>query len=199
MRIMLLGMAAAVLSFGALTHIYVDQRQDFEKGKPFGQAGPLERITGWAVFSPDTKVAIEYLKPRMPANANGALVLLTGKAGMPKELMEQGYSLLRADTTDANAIRDLITYLRYGGQVPTFLLADQRRVIKRAIIVGEGPAVERILMTNKTPKNEPLFDGAVITGGADSKIGQSVKTVRAKAQIHAAVAELDPQLSSPSK
>ena len=192
-------MTAAVLSFGALTHIYVDQRQDFEKGKEFGSAGPLERITAWAVYGPENKVPIDYVKPRMPDKANGALVLLTGKSAMPRPLLEQGYSVLRMDTSDPAAIRDLISYLRYGGEVPTFLLADQRRVIKRAILVGDAPAVEPILKSNTTAKNQPLFDGVVLTGNQEYTAPAGVKSTRAKSQIPSAVQELHTQLGAGSK
>ena len=149
MRVVLLGLLGVALSFGTLNHIYIDQRQDVEKGKDFGAAGPYERIVASAVYQPEVKIEIEYIKPRNPAKGNGGLVLLTGKSGNPEPLMERGYSILHMKTGDAAAIREMVSFLRFGGGPEPFLLGDQKRFIKRAIAVGDAAALESILLTTR--------------------------------------------------
>lgn len=187
MRAVLCGLLGAVLSFGALRHIYVDQRVDVEKAKPFGAAGPYERITASAVYEPAMKIDMVYLKPTNPAKGNGGLVLLTGKSLNPETLMRQGYTILQLKTGDAAAIREMVGFLRYGGGPDAFLLGDQKRFLKRAILVGDAAALKSILFANQDAKNRKIFDAAVVTGGKDSfqapggvMVGKSIADVEAQ-------------------
>jgi hypothetical protein len=182
-----------------LKHIYVDQRLDVEKGKAFGSAGPYERITGWAVYDPSVRVEMEYLKPRDPAKGNGALVLISGRTGSQGTLMQKGYTVLQVKTGDAAAVRELVSFLRYGGGPDAFLLGDQHHFLKRAVIAGDADTLESILLTNTDASKRRLFDGVVITGSKPYKAAGGLKSVQAKAQIGDAVVELDSQLGSPRK
>jgi hypothetical protein len=199
MRVVAALLLAAAYCFGTLNHIYVDQRLDVEKAKDFGAAGPYERIVASAVYEPGVKIAMDYLKPRDPAKGNGAIVLLTGGSGNLQPLMHRGYTVLRMKTGDAAAIREMITFLRYGGGPDALLLGDQRRFLKRAILVGDPTTIESILLTNEDSKKRRLIDGLIVTGGKPFKAPSGVKSLAAKGALNDTVLELDAQLSAPSK
>ncbi|HYI96733.1 MAG TPA: hypothetical protein VEX68_24545 [Bryobacteraceae bacterium] len=199
MRAAALGLILATLCFATLEHVYVDQRQDIEKGKAFGSAGPYERITGWAVYDKTHKVEMEYLKPREPTQGNGALILLTGKSQVHPDLMQKGYIVLRMKTSDAAAIRELVSFLRYGGGPEAFLLGDQKRFVKRAIVAGDANTLEPILLTNTNGQNKLLFDGVVVVGSKPYSAPSGIKSVQAKADLTISVVELDGQLSQSAK
>jgi hypothetical protein len=199
MRVVAFGLFLAVVSFGALQHIYVDRREDVEKGKAFGAAGPYERITGWAIYEPQVKIEMEYLKPRQPTQGNGALVLLTGKSGTYPDLMQKGFILIRLQTGDAEAIREMISFLRYGGGPEAFLLGDQKRFVKRAIVVGDAATLESILPTNANAQNKRLFDGVIVTGSKPYRAPSDVRSIPAKSKLSESVLDLDAQLSPVAK
>lgn len=199
MRVVLVVLLTAAFAFGTLNHIFVEQRLDVDKGRDVGAPGPYERIVASAVYEPSVKVGIDYLKPRDPAKGNGALVVLTGKAGDLQALMPRGYTVLQMKTGDAAAIREMVTFLRYGGGPDALLLGDQRRFLKRAILVGDPTTLESILLTNEDAKNRRLIDGIVISGGKPFKSPSGVKSVPAKRQLSESIVELDTQLSASSK
>ncbi len=199
MRVAALGLLLASLCFATLEHVYVDQRQDFANGKEFGSAGPYERITGWAVYDKARKVEMEYLKPRQPTQGNGALILLTGKSQTNPDLLQKGYILLRLKTSDPDAIRELISFLKYGGGPEPFLLGDQKRFVKRAIVAGDANTLGPILITNTNAESKLLFDGAIVTGSKPYAVPSGVKSIQAKSDLTGSVVELDGQLSQPAK
>lgn len=188
----------AIVSSAALQHLYIDQRTDVKGGQAFGAAGPYERITAKVVRDSPAKTSMEYLKPRDPSKGNGGLVLLTGKSGMPEALMQRGYTLLRLNSIDATTARELVSFLRYGGGPDAFLLGDQKRFLKRAILVGDAAAAESILSANTSDKGKQLIDGVVVMGSKGYTAPEGVKALLAKSSLSAAegVAELDGQLTA---
>ena len=99
-----------------------------------------------------------------PTQGNGALILLTGKSQANPDLMQKGYIVLRIKTSDAAAIRELVSFLRYGGGPEPFLLGDQKRFVKRAIVAGDANTLGPILLTNTNAESKLLFDGVIVTG-----------------------------------
>lgn len=196
MRLIVVALAAAILCSAALKHLYVDQRQDVKNGQAFGSAGPYERIVAKAIYDSPVNATIECLKPRDPSKGNSGLVLLTGKSGMPEALMQRGYTLLRLNSADSAALRDLVSFLRYGGGPEGFLLGDQKRFLKRAILVGDAATVGAILSVNANAKNQQLIDGVVVMGSKGYQGPEGVKVLLAKSNLSAAegVVELDGQI-----
>jgi hypothetical protein len=154
------------------------------------------------MYEPSLKIGIDYLKPRDPSKGNGTLVLLTGNSGKPgnlQPLMQRGYTVLQMKTGDAAAIREMVTFLRYGGGPDALLLGDQRRFLKRAILAGDPEALASILLTNQDAKNRRLIDGVIVMGGKSFSAPAGVKSIPAKGQLSNAIVELDTQVNALSK
>ena len=193
-------MFSPAVSKAALDHLYVENRTDYEKGKDFGAGGAYEFLEGTAVVG-GTRIAYDYLKPRDPVKANGALVVTSGKTGIrDADLLRRGYTLLRMQTGDAAAIREFVSYLRYGAQVPTFVLADQRRFIKRVIFVGDAKSIESVISLNADAKNRPFFEGAVVTGKmANFTPPEKLRVAQAESRPGGAILKLDSELTPAAK
>ena len=101
----LIALLTASSGFAALDYIELSARTDVLAGKPFGKAGPYERLVGKAYFQVDPKNAanaiivdvdkarcndkgmVEFsadlyvLKPREPKNGNGAILFEVSNRG----------------------------------------------------------------------------------------------------------------------
>ncbi len=165
----LLGVWAAC--FGE-TRFYVDQRLDWSKGQGFGQAGPYEYISA-RVVTDAGEGRVELLKPRDPKYGNGTLELDVngkGKFGASNAVLETGVTLMRLSWPDASSMQsglaEVLNFMKYTGG--PMLLGDQRRFLKRAVLVENAPWVGEFVKSerNKDPKGRPLADS---TTGRDSR------------------------------
>lgn len=192
--------SSAVLAGAALENVYVENRTDYEKGKDFGSGGAYELLEGTALVG-GTRIPFDYLKPRDPVKANGTLLVTSGTtSARDSDLMQRGYTFLRMQTGDAAAIREFVSYLRYGAQIPTFVLADQRRFIKRAVFVGDAKSTESAIFTNADAKSRPYFDAAVVTGQkANFTVPEKLKVVHAESKPAEAVLKLEAELKPAAK
>jgi hypothetical protein len=102
-------------------------------------------------------------------------------------------------TGDAAAIREFVSYLRYGAQIQTFVLADQRRFIKRAVFVGDAKSTESVVFTNADPKNRPYFDAAVVTGKkANFAVPEKLTVLHAESKPADTIVRVETELKAPA-
>jgi hypothetical protein len=188
-----------VLASAALDNVYVENRTDYEKAKEYGTGGAYELLEG-TVLVGGTRIPFEYLKPRDPVKANGILLVTSGKmSARDNDLMLRGYTFLRMQTGDAAAIREFVSYLRYGAQIQTFVLADQRRFIKRAVFVGDAKSTESVVFTNADPKNRPYFDAAVVTGKkANFTVPEKLTVLHAESKPADTIVRVETELKAPA-
>jgi hypothetical protein len=192
--------SVVLASAAALDNVYVENRTDYQKGKDFGAGGAYEMLEG-TVLVGGTRIPFDYLKPRDPVKANGTLLVTSGKASArDNNLIQRGYTFLRMQTGDAAAIREFVSYVRYGAPIQTFVLADQRRFIKRAVFVGDAKSVESVVFTNADPKNRPYFDAAVVTGKkANFTVPEKLKVLHAESKPAETIMGLETQSNAPTK
>lgn len=144
MRVLLTGMLCCLGCVGAVSTLYVDERTDYKEGASFGKAGAYERITANATYGASKMTAwMEFLKPRDPALGNGTLLYVIGKGPDEKQLLEAGFSILRFKENKPEAVRDVVSYLRYGAD-SILLLSDQKRFQKRVIAFASGPDAQTL-------------------------------------------------------
>lgn len=174
MRLMILGLLAAAACL-ADTRFYVNDRGDFQNGQQFGKAGVYEFIVarlaaeageGWA----------EVLKPRDPALGNGTVVIKVnppkGKYAPPVEALNSGVTLITLTWKDAATLQagvaELVNFLKYKGG--PMLLGDQRRFLKRAVVVDNALWVAELVKSgrNKNDKGQVLIDALLPASAAGS-------------------------------
>ena len=172
MRILLVGLLA-VAACCADTRFYVDQRGDFANGNSFGAPGIFEVITAKVVTDAGTG-RVEVIKPRDPAKGNGTLILDVngkGKSAPPSSVLESGVTIIRLTWPDAKSlpdgVKEIVTFFKYTGG--PMLLGDQRRFLKKAVVVENGPWVKEFVKSgrNNDAKGRPLLDGSL--SAADAK------------------------------
>jgi hypothetical protein len=156
-----MGLLFAAAALGAVESLYVDERTDYKDGKGLGPAGPYERITANATLTGGRQAFVEVLKPRDPARGNGTLLYLVEAGPSEQAMMEGGFTYLRVKGNDPAAVRDVVSFLRYGG--PGFLLTDQRRFLKRFIALASGKNATILgkfveAGMNKNERGQPVFD-----------------------------------------
>ncbi|MDZ4802538.1 MAG: hypothetical protein SGI92_30635 [Bryobacteraceae bacterium] len=163
MRIMLLCLLA-LATCCAETRFYVDQRTDWSKAAAFGQAGPYELITA-RVVTDAGEGRIEMLKPRDPKLGNGTLELEVngkGKFGGSNKTLETGVTMMRLTWSNASTLEagvaEIVDFLKFTGG--PMLLGDQRRFLKKAVLVDNAKWVAEFLISakNKDAKGRPLVD-----------------------------------------
>jgi hypothetical protein len=164
MRILLLCVLGA-LSCYAEVRFYVDQRGDWANGKNFGQPGVYEVITAKMVADAG-EGWVEVLKPRDPKLGSGTFTLEVNpksKVGAPPEsVLTAGNTVIRLMWRDAGtvqlAVSQLVDFLKYTGG--PMLLGDQRRFLKKAILVDNGEWVAQFVASpkNKDAKGRVLVD-----------------------------------------
>jgi hypothetical protein len=130
LRCLLLTLAVAVSSQAGLLHIEVTERTDVLDGRPFGSAGPYERIVGKAYFGVDPTLEanriitdigkaprnerglVEFssdlyvLKPRDPAKGNGAVLYEVSNRGRKGMLQMFNRARTSLDPRTAEEIGD---------------------------------------------------------------------------------------------
>ena len=157
----------AYSAFGAVETLYLDTRTDYAAGKPFGTAGPYERIVAKATLTSGDVHVVDIVKPRDPAKGNGTLVLLDAP-GVPLEAFtEGGYTVLQVPDGKRDAMLDMLAFLRYQGS--PFLLGDQKKFLKRTIVVAPDMAADHLRQelaagTMVDEKRRPLFNAVVLLG-----------------------------------
>lgn len=149
------------------TRFYVNQRTDYEKGKTFGNAGVYEFIDAKVVTGAGQGRA-DVLKPRDPATGNGTFVLIvngSGKLQAPESTLNSGVTIVRLMWPDTKSLEsgvsEVVSFLRYDGG--PMLLGDQKRFLKRAIVLDDQPWVSAFLRSGKNadPKGRPLLDASL--------------------------------------
>jgi len=133
---------AAASAFAHVARVQIVSRTDVLDGKPFGNAGPYERITGKIYFSvavanPHNQAivdlanavnlqngAVEFsaefvaIRPRDPAKGNGTMLLENPNRGFPRilSLVDGGDEDLSRDAGDAWLLRNGYTIVSLGWQ-----------------------------------------------------------------------------------
>ena len=157
----------------AETRFYVDQRGDFANGKSLGAPGIYEVITAKVVTEAGIG-RVEVIKPRDPAKGNGTFILdVNGKrkSAPPAAVLESGVTLIRLTWPDAKSlpdgVKEIVTFFKYTGG--PMLLGDQRRFLKKAVVVENGPWVKEFVKSgrNNDAKGRPLLDASL--SAADAK------------------------------
>lgn len=151
------------------TRFYVDRREDYERGREFGNAGPYERITARVAADSGEGIA-EVLKPRDPARGNGTLLLEvnpTSKLSRRPRDLEQGFTFVTLTWQDPATlqagVREMVMFLKVTGG--PMLLGDQPRFLKRAIVAGDRSVIGS--GPNADAKGRTLIDGWMpASGGA---------------------------------
>ncbi|HYP15230.1 MAG TPA: hypothetical protein VEQ63_14975 [Bryobacteraceae bacterium] len=161
MRLLLAGSLSCIALTAALSTMYVDQRLDYKNGASFANAGPYEQIRATATLADGATAKVEMLKPRDPSKGNGTLFYATAPGPTEQSLLEAGFTVLRIEGNPPAAIRDVVAFLRYGGQ--NHLLGDQSRFLKRFIAFGPGDNAKTFAFMvkegmAKDEKNRKLFD-----------------------------------------
>ena len=133
MKVLALLLGLAAVSPAALKTLHVQERGDYAGGRAYSSAGVYERITAVGTNDGGQTVSIEMIRPRDPAKGNGTLIVTgPGRTGSLEPLLAKGFHVLRIERPEsADAIRDLLTFLRYGGK--PLLLSDSRQFVKRVI------------------------------------------------------------------
>jgi hypothetical protein len=162
MRILALLTCFAATAPATLHTLHVQERGDYAGGKQFGSAGVYERITAVGTNESGQTVAIEMIRPRDPALGTETLVVLSsGGDAELLPLLQKGWHLVRiGNTQSADAIRDLLVFLRYGGK--PLLLSDSRRFVKRVVAhvpSGAPPTYREGVSTDaKDAQNRRIVD-----------------------------------------
>ncbi|MEJ7607819.1 MAG: hypothetical protein WKF37_16490 [Bryobacteraceae bacterium] len=88
------------------------------------------------------------------------MIYLAGKGPTDLALMEAGFTILRMTENNPAALRELISFLRYGGK--PFVLGDQRQFLKRFIAFAgdkEASVLQQYAQGgNVDEKKRKLFD-----------------------------------------
>jgi hypothetical protein len=146
------------------TRLFVERREDFERGKSFGAPGPYEFIAA-RVVSDAGEGRVEVLKPRDPAKGNGTMLFAVNSktANRDQALLEQGHTFVslqwKDQATMLRGVHELVAFLKLTGG--PMLLGDQRRFLKRALAAHADkwlPAFKDKGLNNDE-KGRTLFDG----------------------------------------
>jgi hypothetical protein len=182
MRVLIASFLIAAAAPGALNKLYVDERTDYKDGASFAKAGPYERITANAFYGPNDATAhFEMLKPREPRNGNGTLLYIIGLGPNEQALLEAGFTILRMRKHSPEALRDVVSYLRFG-RPGILLLSDQRNYIKRAVAFASGGDVKQLAAMAPMTVDEQGRKAFDVLWAHDSQI--KVEAVPNGAQVH---------------
>lgn len=147
------------------TRFFVEERSDYQGGKPFGAAGPYEFIAARAVTD-SGEGRIEVLKPRQPASGSGTFLVELNRKGKPvhtDELLQQGHTFLhilwKDQATALKGVHHILNFLRVTGG--PMLLGDQPRFVKRLLAVNAQSWLPAFVQAglNQGAKDRTLIDG----------------------------------------